>query len=263
MDLHIWESGELNAPALVFLHGGGVAGWMWKGQADFFKDYHVIIPDLPGHGKSSDVPFISINDAASKVLAAVMDIVGNERISLVGFSLGAQLAVEIISRWPEKVDSALISSALVRPFGSGKNLLLSILKMSFGLARIKWFSRLQAGQLCIPRDMWDLYYQDSAGISKDNFVRMMEANMSYALPESFAKSDVRTLVLAGEKENRIIRDSAADMVQANRNCTGYLVLGSGHGIVLAEPDFFDEIIRSFLDNIQLHRNSRLERIVRQ
>ena len=261
MDLHIRESGETNAPALVFLHGGGVAGWMWDKQAEYFKDYHVIIPDLPGHGESAEIPFISINDAASKVLTCIREIIGNERIILIGFSLGAQLALEIMSKWPEKVDSAVILSGLVRPYVNGKYFLLGTLKMSFGLLKLKSFSKLQAKELYISEEIWQQYYQDSLRLSKDNFMRLMEANLSYGMPESFAQSDVRALVLVGEKEKGRMKESADDLVRANRNCTGYLVSNVGHGLSLAEPDLFNEIVHNFINNIQLNKNSRLDRIV--
>ena len=260
MDLFVRRTGELRGPPLVFLHGGGVAGWMWDRQAEFFKDYHVIIPDLPGHGGSAEIPFISINDAASKVLTAVRDAVGSEKVNLVGFSLGAQLVVEIMSRWPEKVESAVILSAMVRPMNTGKYFLLSLLKMSFGLSRVKWFSKWQANSLCISKEYRDQYYQDSLKLTRDNFMRVMESNMSYILPDSFANSSIRTLILAGTKELGRMRASAEDMVGANRNCMGYMVLGASHGLSLAEPDLFNEIVFNFLNNNHLHKNKRLERV---
>jgi len=261
MDLFVRRTGEFLGPPLVFLHGGGVAGWMWNRQAEFFKDYHVIIPDLPGHGRSAEIPFISISDAASKVLEAVEGAVGNERVNLVGFSLGAQVAVEIMGRWPDKVESAVIISAMVRPVNSGKYFLLSLLKWTFGLARARWFSEWQARSMHIPGEYREQYYQDSLKLTRDNFMRMMEANMGYILPESFSASNIRALILAGAKELRRMRASAQDMVRANRNCTGYLVSGAGHSLPLAEPDLINEIVYSFLNNIHLHKNKRLVRIV--
>lgn len=261
MDLFVNRTGEFMGPPLVFLHGGGMSGWMWDKQAQFFSDYHVIIPDLPGHGKSSGVPFISMNDAASKVLTAVMDAVGNERVNLVGFSIGAQLAVEIVSRWPEKVDSAVIASAAVRPRGFQKYLLAPFLRLSSGLAGDRRFAEWRAGRLNVPTEYVDRYCDDSLKLSRENIFRMLEACSEYALPESFPASGVRMLVLAGTRESGFVRASARDMIRANRNCTGYLVRGAGHGLPLAEPDFFNEIIFSFLNNIRMHRNRRLIRIV--
>jgi len=261
MDLFVRSTGELMGPPLVFLHGGGVAGWMWDRQAEFFKDYHVIIPDLPGHGSSAEIPFISISDAASRVMTTVERAAGNDRISLVGFSLGAQLAVEIMSRWPDRVESAVILSASVRPVNLGKYFLLSLLKWTFGLSRARWFSKWQAGSMRIPEECRERYYQDSLKLTREDFMRMMEANMGYTLPGSFSASNARTLILAGAREIRRMRASAQDMVRANRNCIGYLVSGTGHCIPFEEPDLLSGIIHGFLNNMHLNRNKRLVRIV--
>ena len=261
MNLFVRRTGEFMGPPIVFLHGGGVAGWIWERQAEFFRDYHVIIPDLPGHGRSAEIPFISMDDAASKVMAAVGSAAGNERVILVGISLGAQIAVEIMCRWPEKVESAVILSAMVRPMNAGKYFLLSLLKWTLGLSRARWFSEWQAKSLHIPAEYREQYYQDSLKLTRDNFMRMMEANMSYILPDSFSASNIPTLILAGTKELKRMRASAQDMVQATRNCTGYLVSGAGHGLPLAEPDLFNEIVYYFLNNIHLHKNKRLVRIL--
>lgn len=261
MDLFVRRTGEYRGPAIVFLHGGGIAGWMWERQAECFKDYHVIIPDLPGHGESAEIPFISMNDAASKVMTAVKDAVGTEKVTLVGFSLGAQLVVEIMSKWPEKVESAVILSASVRPANAGKYFLFPFLKTGSGLARSEWFSRHLARRLSVPDEYWGQYYQDSLKISRDNFMRALEASRGYSLPDSFAASNVRTLILAGAKERRRVRASVQDMVHANRNCRGYLVSGAGHGLPLKAPDLFNEILYNFINNIQLHKNARLKSVV--
>jgi pimeloyl-ACP methyl ester carboxylesterase len=56
-NLYFESSGPDNAagprPAIVFLHGGGIAGWMWREQVKSFKaEYHCLVPDLPGLGKN-------------------------------------------------------------------------------------------------------------------------------------------------------------------------------------------------------------------
>ncbi len=40
-------------PTILFLHGGGGGRWMWQPQVERLADYHLLIPDLPGHGDSS------------------------------------------------------------------------------------------------------------------------------------------------------------------------------------------------------------------
>lgn len=44
---------EQKSPALL-LHGGGVTGWMWESLQGWLEVLNrVLIPDLPGHGRST------------------------------------------------------------------------------------------------------------------------------------------------------------------------------------------------------------------
>ncbi len=260
MELFINESGELQAPALVFLHGGGVAGWMWESQMAYFKEYRVIVPDLPAHGRSAAVPFLSIHNAALKVMADIYELIGTEKIILIGFSLGAQIALEILSHWPDRVDSAVIISPLVKPI-KYKKLVLAASQMTFGLIKNRYFSRLQAKSLFVPKSQFQRYYEDSMLMTRDNLIRILDANMSYTIPESYPHAAVRTLALAGGREKRCMIESITDLVQMNRSCTGYQLPGMKHGLPFIAPDLLNEILHGFIDNVHLNKHKKLKRVI--
>jgi len=98
----------------LFLHGGGLAGWMWNKQLEAFSDYHCLVPDLPEHGKSAKVKPFTMRCAAEMIIDIIQNRVHNEKAHLVGISLGAQIIVQILSIAPEVVDHVLISGTLVR-----------------------------------------------------------------------------------------------------------------------------------------------------
>ena len=73
MSLFIRESGPVSAPTIVFLHGGGVSGWSWQPQIEAFPDYHLLVPDLPEHGRSlAEAPF-TFPDAAARIAGLIRD----------------------------------------------------------------------------------------------------------------------------------------------------------------------------------------------
>lgn len=99
--LHVEAWGEATAPRVVYLHGvtghGGHArplaeGWL----ADRF---HVLAPDLLGHGFS---PYEPPWDVASH-LDAILKSVGAEPAAWIGHSFGGRLAFELAAR-----DAALV-----------------------------------------------------------------------------------------------------------------------------------------------------------
>ena len=51
--LYFEASGPETARTIVFLHGGGVGGWMWrKVVAALQADFHCLVPDLPEQGRN-------------------------------------------------------------------------------------------------------------------------------------------------------------------------------------------------------------------
>jgi glutaconate CoA-transferase subunit A len=114
--LHVLECGPAEAPSIVFLHGGGVGGWMWRPQlAALGGDYHCLVPDLPEHGQSRDEQPLSIFDAARRVAEIIKRRAHGGVAHVVGHSLGAQVAVALLGLAPSLVTRAFVSSALLRP----------------------------------------------------------------------------------------------------------------------------------------------------
>ena len=51
-NLFFEESGPEDAKTIVFLHGGGAAGWMWREEVKALQSsYHCLLPDLPEQGR--------------------------------------------------------------------------------------------------------------------------------------------------------------------------------------------------------------------
>ena len=73
MGLYFKETGSKNDETIIFLHGSAMAGWMWDEQVKEFDDYHCIVPDLPEHGKSSEIKPFTINKSAEMI----SDIISN------------------------------------------------------------------------------------------------------------------------------------------------------------------------------------------
>ena len=91
MSLYIKETGKNIEETLLFLHGDGFAGWMWDEQVKSFNDYHCIVVDLPGHGKSSDAKSLTIENTAETIINLIHDQAHDKKAHLVGISMGAQV----------------------------------------------------------------------------------------------------------------------------------------------------------------------------
>lgn len=58
-------------PLVVLLHGFGEDGAIWKGQYDIFPRHRLLVPDLPGSGRSEAIEDMSIEGLADAVKAMI------------------------------------------------------------------------------------------------------------------------------------------------------------------------------------------------
>ena len=88
---------------LVLVHGFLGSSVMWKSQIDFFKKkFRVIVPDIPGFGKSKNIKSCdSINLMANTILDCLKKH-KIEKFHLLGHSMGGMIIQEIAKISGEK-----------------------------------------------------------------------------------------------------------------------------------------------------------------
>ncbi|MBX3496290.1 MAG: alpha/beta hydrolase [Parvibaculum sp.] len=95
-------------PAVLFIHGNSSCKEIFGRQLEsgIGRDFRCIAFDLPGHGASSDAPepekTYSIHGFADASMA-LLDGLGIERATAIGWSLGGHAALEMMGRWPGTV----------------------------------------------------------------------------------------------------------------------------------------------------------------
>jgi len=107
------ECGQQNPQTIVFIHGlsGNVENW-WD-QFEYFRDsYRVVVPDLPGHGKSSKPETFEYSvPAFARTIIELMDQLKIQKAVIVGNSLGGAIAGYIAINYPERVDRLVLSDS--------------------------------------------------------------------------------------------------------------------------------------------------------
>jgi pimeloyl-ACP methyl ester carboxylesterase len=99
-------------PAILCIHTAGQSGVQWRHVARDLanRGYRVIVPDLPGHGRSEPAPsgpVTSIVDYGDW-LCSVLDALEVERPYVIGCSIGGKLTLELATR-PERALSGAIA----------------------------------------------------------------------------------------------------------------------------------------------------------
>ena len=104
MRLQLEEWGPRDAPRVVCLHGVTSHGRHFAKLAEALPDFHVLAPDLLGHGSSPYEPPWDLETH----MDAVVDTVGAAPAILIGHSFGGRLAFELAARAPKLVPKLVL-----------------------------------------------------------------------------------------------------------------------------------------------------------
>ncbi|AUW45184.1 alpha/beta hydrolase [Rhizobium beringeri] len=103
---------------ILFIHGGLGNAEVWGHQvADFAKDHLVIVADSRGHGRStrSQQPFGY--DLMTSDYAALLDYLKIDKVTLVGWSDGGIIGIDMAMKHPEKLTRVIAQAANVTTDG--------------------------------------------------------------------------------------------------------------------------------------------------
>lgn len=244
------EFGQQNPDVVMLLHGGGLSWWNYREVAQRLAErYHVVLPVLDGHA-DSDAPFTSIVDNAVRLISYIDTHFGGQVLLLGGQSLGGQIAVEMLSQRKDICRYALLESTLVKPSKLTAAMIGPAFGMSYGLVRQKWFAKLQADFLGIPKPLFDDYFRDTCAIGKADMIAFLKANSLYTIKPELSETAAKTKIVAGAKEQKSIRDSAKLLRDAIPGSDMEILPGLRHGdLSLNEPERHVQMLKE-LEDIQ-------------
>jgi len=108
-----YSCSESKSKTIVFIHGLGMVGNIWKPQINFFSDrFQVVTYDLLGHGKSPLPPNDVSLDHYIEQLNELVTFLGISSFALIGHSMGAIISVAFTLKYPHKV-KALVPISMV------------------------------------------------------------------------------------------------------------------------------------------------------
>jgi pimeloyl-ACP methyl ester carboxylesterase len=119
LKLQFWDYGSDNKPALVLVHGAldHARNWDWVAHS-LCRHYHVYALDLRGHGNSAWAPGAAYTVAEHVLdLSALLDIINDFPIRLIGHSLGGGIVLHYAGVYPVRVKKAVSIEGLGFPEG--------------------------------------------------------------------------------------------------------------------------------------------------
>lgn len=261
------DSGDVDKPALLFIHAGVADSRMWQPQVEFFaNDYCVVRYDTRGYGRTNteDVEFSNRADAI-----AVLDHLGIDKAVLIGCSRGGQIAIDTALEYPNRVAALVpvcagLSGYDFQPSDSAKDLTTGELFEQMELAEsVKDFERL----IDLEVHLW----ADGAGQPVGRAPAQVRALMremiatayrraqpeGRAIPlqppaaERLSEINIPTLVVAGALDTSAVLEIAEYMRQHIAGAQKIVFDATAHVPSMEFPDQFNQALSAFLKSNHL------------
>jgi pimeloyl-ACP methyl ester carboxylesterase len=220
-------------PPLIMLHGGLANSEYFANQIPVFaEDYTVIAMDSRGHGRSSrDAQPYSYSLMASDVVA-LMDYLKIPKASIVGWSDGGIIGLELAMSYPDRVDKL---------FAFGANTKVAGLKPNIDKDPVfsKYIER--AG-----RDYARLSKTPTEYEAFLNQIGQMWATQPNYKPEQLAKIRARVAISDGEYDEAIRPEHNVEMTKAIPGAKLVILPGVSHFAFLQNPQLFNRAVLGFL-----------------
>ena len=110
----VTDVGPADAPVVVLVHAIGTSERYFRAlTGELARDHRVLVPDLPGFGRSARPRRVPAVEDLADVVLAVLRHRGLDRAVLVGHSMGAQVVAEAMLRAPDVVERVLLIGTVV------------------------------------------------------------------------------------------------------------------------------------------------------
>ena len=249
--IRYWSGGPDDAATVVFLHGATLDHRAWHPQTDALRRrFRVVAPDLRGHGASTGR--FDFDTAVQDVLA-LLDHLPGPPVVLVGLSLGANIAQEVIRRRPDLVGGLVAADTTCNT--ADRHPLAATTTIAALRVQALWagneFARQAARATATDPEVQHYVLEVNAHRSNEETIDILTCLLTNALrPDPSYRLPVPALLVHGQLDH--IGDIATDMRGwAHREpLARYAVIpDAGHASNLDNPAVFTNLLVEFIDQL--------------
>lgn len=229
----------------VYLHGFLGAPAAWREVSARLGEPSPVAPWVPGHGPSPSTPRGAFTDVVDALAASVLT---PDPVTLVGYSLGARLALSIAMRHPSRVARLVLvgvayglDEARDREARARSDEALAVSLERDGVARFvdAWESiPLFASQRSLPNDRLAAqraWRTDHTARGLAWSLRALGLGRQPPYRAAFSKSTMPVSLITGSLDDKFTA-IAREMVRMRTNVRHTVVDGVGHNVVLEAPE---------------------------
>ncbi len=251
MALHVEQRGS--GPPVVLLHGFTQTSRLWGPFGELLAHDHSLIGiDLPGHA-GSDAVRADLPTTAALVRDAVIATVGSAPCSLVGYSLGARVALHVVTATDLDVGRLILiggTGGIEDPLARQKRresdeIMASTLERSGDVEAFieRWLRNPMFAQLAEAAQSEERLRNSAAGLASS--LRLAGTGTQGPLWDRMPSLAPAVLALAGADDARFAAH-ALRLARAVPYGAASLIPGGGHAAHLAQPKVVATLVRHWL-----------------
>ena len=240
------EFGIENKKKILLIHGAGTTYKMWTAQIkELEKVYHIYAPTLSGHEMDDDSEYVSPKIEAEKIVEW-FKLHNIHNIYLIcGASLGANVGTEIILKYPNFSEYALIESLKSYHYGA----ILNFLFMKFGKGILKKAASVDGtmkgsyNKEYVSDDMKNVLLN----ISDKSLNNILRTASRYTINNIGKEVNTKVLVVYGSKERKLCKRNTEAFCSYLKNSNIKEIPGYNHGeLSIGNPKKHLEIMKEAL-----------------
>jgi pimeloyl-ACP methyl ester carboxylesterase len=237
------EYGDRENHTIVFLHGAAATDTFCN-QYCFQNKYHLIVPHLYGCGK--EVNEMYEPEKTIKALADLIQSLRKEKVTLVGHSLGGELAVAMVSRYEYLFDKAVFLSAWVCSSQKTIEKYVKIAKYSCRTLKIDWLIRFQARYWHYTKQQEDFMAEYAKKITPEQYAAWFKYRIFLDDLPGYRNVKIPMLAVCGKKEVKEMINSISELGKRNPNCKTIILDKVNHDFPLRQSNLINPILLDFI-----------------
>jgi pimeloyl-ACP methyl ester carboxylesterase len=263
----VYDVWQADAPArtatpILLIHGWGGTGTYWTNTAHRLAASPgaplVIVPDLPGTGRSQPVRRAQNMYDQVGALIDLLDAERLDRVQIVGHSMGSAMALLLADSQPERVERMALTSLsfFISPM---QERIYRVVMHVFSLGmhfRAGWFEQIPG----MARMMAAHYFHkipDDAALLRQGLVDYLQLDLGTAIacannasdssiPAAGGRVRVPSLLIACRQDQVMPPQNVEHTARVIPNCRVEWIDQCGHIPMIEQPDIYMALLRDFL-----------------
>jgi len=255
-------------PVITFSHGWPLNADMWDAQMLFLakQGFRVVAHDRRGHGRSSQASSGNDMDGYADDLAALVEALDLEDITMVGHSTGGGEVARYIGRHGTKRVAKAVLIAAVPPimlksaanpeglpielFDGLRSALLKDRSQTYKEFASQFYGANRPGAQ-VSQGTLDQFWLWSMQCGLKNSYESIKAFSETDFTEDLKKFDIPTLVMHGEDDQIVpVKNSARKSAQLIKGAVEIYYPGLSHGLTATHPELVNRDLLAFSEQAE-------------